>query len=135
MSKLHRVGAIIKNKENIVLIHRVKNGEEYYAIPGGAIDQGETPIAAIKREINEELGLKLTSCKIILDSDSHDRRDYYFSATTADTKIIVTGEMEVKHLYNPVDLFEPLWVNKNTINKLLVIYPESGRQLVLNLLQ
>lgn len=133
MPKLRRVGAIIQNGKNVVLIHRVKDGQEYYAIPGGAIELGEEPKAAVLREVSEELGLKLDTCKFIVEIDSDDRQDYYFSCTTTDTKFIVTGS-EKKYLNNPEKLFDPQWVNKTNINHNLKIYPENGRSFVINLL-
>jgi len=134
MPKLHRVGAIIQNGENIVLIHRIKNGEEYYAIPGGAIEKKETPDAAVLREIREELGLCLDSYKFIVEVDEANRQDSYFACATKDTKFIVSG-LEKKYLDSPDKLFEPQWINKNNLNKGLLIYPENGRQLVLDLLK
>ena len=41
-------GVIIKNNK-ILLIHRLKKGEEYFVLPGGGIEDGETPEATIKR--------------------------------------------------------------------------------------
>ena len=49
---------IIKNKE-ILLMHRIKNNNEYYAIIGGTIDSGETPEQTAVREIKEETNLDI----------------------------------------------------------------------------
>ncbi|MBP9817669.1 NUDIX domain-containing protein [Candidatus Shapirobacteria bacterium] len=134
MSKIHRVGAIIQNGKDIVLIHRVKNGEEYYAIPGGGIEVDEAPETALLREIKEELGLKIDSYSFVKAVDSPNRHDYYFHCTTKDTEFVVTGP-EKKYLNIPEKLFEPKWVNKDNLNKNLKIYPENGRDLIINILK
>ena len=52
-----RAGVILFNPETkqILLIHRWKNGEEYFVIPGGGAESGETAVQAAQREIQEEL--------------------------------------------------------------------------------
>lgn len=52
---------IIENGK--VLLNREKEedgkGEEYFMLPGGQMDPGETPEEACKREVMEELGLEI----------------------------------------------------------------------------
>lgn len=55
-----RVRAIIIEDEKVLLMHRVKNGLEYWAFPGGAIDEvDKTPKEALVRECLEELGVEV----------------------------------------------------------------------------
>jgi ADP-ribose pyrophosphatase YjhB (NUDIX family) len=37
-----RAGAFIVDKGKILLIHRFFQGREYYVIPGGGVEEGET---------------------------------------------------------------------------------------------
>ena len=57
-----RAGVILFNPQTkqILLIHRWKNGEEYFVIPGGGAESGETAVQAAQREIQEELGWNLS---------------------------------------------------------------------------
>ena len=54
---------IIDKKGNLLVQKRVKTAHKFpnmWANTGGAVDAGETPIAAAIREIKEELGLTIT---------------------------------------------------------------------------
>ncbi len=46
-----------------------KKNEDYYFFPGGHIEFGETSKEALKREIMEELGVKVESCEFIGGSE------------------------------------------------------------------
>lgn len=55
------VRAIVVRDGKILLIHRNKFGSEYYTLPGGGIDAGESAEQALKREIQEECGFTVLS--------------------------------------------------------------------------
>lgn len=53
-------------KDNKVLVTKYKEGnrkEGYYDIPGGKIEEGETPEETVIREMKEETGLKVKKLK------------------------------------------------------------------------
>ena len=53
------VACIIVNKNNEILLINLMSFEyQYFSLPGGGIDNGETKIDALKRELFEELGLE-----------------------------------------------------------------------------
>ncbi|MGW0121726.1 NUDIX hydrolase [Streptomyces sp. NPDC003327] len=55
-----RVAAALFNGEEIALIHRTKDGQDQYTLPGGNVEPGEPIRQALARELDEELGLDLT---------------------------------------------------------------------------
>lgn len=59
-TRLNLTTALIVDAVNRVLMVR-KCGTEYFMQPGGKIGQGETAEQALIREIQEELGVKITS--------------------------------------------------------------------------
>lgn len=123
-----RVNVLVRNKNRFVLIFRHKNNQDYYAIPGGGIEVGETPEVAAKREIDEELGLHLKNTKLVSEIKTDTRNDFNFISETSDTKINVTGP-EIKHLDMAEDLFKPEWHTKDSFRRDIEIYPQSGREM------
>jgi len=123
-----RVSVLVTKGDQFVLIFRHKNNEDYYAIPGGGIEAGETPEGAAKREIDEELGLSLYDLKFISEIKTDTRHDFNFLGETSDTKINVTGP-ELKHLDMAEDLFKPEWHTKDSFRRDIEIYPQSGREM------
>jgi 8-oxo-dGTP diphosphatase len=55
-----RVRGIIIDDGKIVLIERVKGDNTYYIFPGGGVEEGETILQALHREMKEELGVEIS---------------------------------------------------------------------------
>ena len=52
-----RVSALLRWNGRILLCRQEKPGKEYWLLPGGGIDGGESLTEALRRELREELGL------------------------------------------------------------------------------
>jgi len=59
------VGAIIRNDSGELLMIDRLNPPFGFACPAGHIDEGEEPLTAVLREVKEETGLSIVSCKEI----------------------------------------------------------------------
>jgi ADP-ribose pyrophosphatase YjhB (NUDIX family) len=53
-----RVSAILRWQGRVLLCRQEKPGKEYWLLPGGGVDGGETLIEALRRELREELGIE-----------------------------------------------------------------------------
>ena len=52
-----RVSAILLWQGRVLLCRQEKPGKEYWLLPGGGVDVGESLIEALRRELREELGI------------------------------------------------------------------------------
>lgn len=98
-------GILIKNRR--VLLHKSKR-YNYFAAPGGRIEDGESPQRALIRELHEEIGLNLTEA----DLKPFGR----FNATIRETGVPITMEVFlVKRWSGPInpqsEIKEIKWVN------------------------
>jgi len=78
------VGAVIIHQEKVLLILRGNPpSKDFWAIPGGRVELGETLQAAAEREVREETGLAVQADEIIytfdaIERDEQDRVRYHY---------------------------------------------------------
>ncbi|MFE6667329.1 NUDIX domain-containing protein [Streptomyces sp. NPDC057697] len=73
-----RAGAVVIRDEHMLLIGFEEDGQPYYEIPGGGVEEGETPRAAVIRELREESGLRGEVVTEVARVWKDDRREHYF---------------------------------------------------------
>lgn len=81
--KFIAAGAIIFDEDGRILLVK-PNYRDYWSIPGGVSDEGESPRQTCEREVFEEIGLKLTCDKLLLvdhlflKSEQEDSLKFFF---------------------------------------------------------
>jgi ADP-ribose pyrophosphatase YjhB (NUDIX family) len=53
-----RVSALLRWQGRILLIRHEKPGKEYWLLPGGGVNSGESLVDALRRELREEVGIE-----------------------------------------------------------------------------
>ena len=89
-----RAAALIFNDgHELLLMLRRKNGKTYATLPGGGIEDGETPAGACAREVLEEVNLTVKVGEQVLELDNRHgdkhSHEYYFLCQ------IESGEMRL----------------------------------------
>ncbi len=104
-----RVAAIIIKNDKLLLMHRFKNGEEYYTLLGGSIEDGENLEQALVREIKEEANLDVDNLEFLWQFDNRGREDNYFLVKNFLGELKL-GEPELSR-QNENNKYIPIWVN------------------------
>ena len=52
-----RVSALLRWRDRILLCRHEKPGREYWLLPGGGVNSGESLVDALRRELSEEVGI------------------------------------------------------------------------------
>jgi ADP-ribose pyrophosphatase YjhB (NUDIX family) len=52
-----RVSAVLRWQDRILLCRHEKPGREYWLLPGGGVNSGESLVDALRRELREEVGI------------------------------------------------------------------------------
>jgi 8-oxo-dGTP diphosphatase len=91
-----RASAIIINKRHILLIHRIRSGQDYYVFPGGRIEKGENAEEACIREVLEETGLRTAWLQPAFDYANPSRMAHYFFVQTHPGMLTLGGPEALK---------------------------------------
>ncbi len=107
-----RARAVILHEQKLLVVkHRPE--ADYYALPGGHMDPGETPQECVKREIMEELGItpelgRLLYVHTFRDKGVVDTVEFFFEVTNGVEYLLFEDE-ERTHAF---ELAEVRWVSK-----------------------
>ena len=100
-----------------------------WALPGGRIDQGETPEATALRELDEELGLRLGPDAVLGRLDDYATRSGYVM-----TPVVVWGGAHVELTPNPAEVAHAYRIGLHQLcregSPRFVTIPESDRPVV-----
>ncbi len=119
--KKPRASVAIVRGNTVLLIRRTRKGERYYILPGGGIEEGETPWVAAVREAKEELGIRMTDGREIGTFAYPDsNRTEYVHAALLDAESREPRWRE-QHKVLPDNRFDPVWTNLDEVPALTMV--------------
>ena len=119
---------IIENNEILLMFRRkIKDGikQEYYAIPGGGKEEGETLEENVIRELKEEFNVDIKLNGFIGKRETEKTIEYFFSASIIKGTPTLSGE-ELERM-TPDNYYEVRKVSLDDINNIDV----KGVELIL----
>ena len=125
-----RSSAIIIRENKILLIHRKKNGQEYWTFPGGGVEEGETESQAVIREVKEETNLHVQSVKLAFTNDIDGNKHLFYFCEVNDGDASLGGEEKEKN--SEENSYELEWIDLIKLNELNLV-PENAKQKILKL--
>lgn len=127
-----RASAIVIKDDRILLIHRKKEGKEYWVFPGGGIEEGEKGEETVLRELREETGLKGKVTKMAFGDFNFNATHPFYLVGVADTEVKL-GVPELER-NSKDDWYNPEWVSLDKLSSLNLL-PESAKIKVIKLLR
>jgi len=130
-----RAVAIIIRDDKLLVFHRIKDGEEYYAFPGGSVEDGETREEAVVRELKEEMCIDIKIDKFLFsfyvspNRSDHGRTNYYYLITEFSGIPALGGPEKERHAQG--DQFFIHWMSIKDIAKTNNLYTKKERDQLL----
>lgn len=121
---MFRSRAIIIRKNHIALIKRQRDGQEYFVIPGGGMEPGETPEQTAIRESREELGLAIAIERLLVKIIFHGREQYYFLARATGGRFGTGAGPEMTGKYPPErGTYTQVWIPLHEVGQINLFPP------------
>jgi 8-oxo-dGTP pyrophosphatase MutT (NUDIX family) len=120
-----RVGALMRRGDKVLLIHRFKNGEEYWVLPGGGVEDEESLEIALAREVMEETSLEVDSFALLGMHDHDDGSQHIFYEVITSGEPVLGGPE--KENMNDRNVYILEWVDKEIAKSLISLFPEEVR--------
>jgi 8-oxo-dGTP diphosphatase len=137
MERISARAIIFTDDSKLVLIHRKWRGEEYWVTPGGGVEIGESLQDALKREIQEEIGIDVTIGDLVLEvaKDVHERHSIQkFFLCQYVSGDIGTGIDTAITNSTPENFSEVVLAGFEDVQQLNIV-PEEARELILNMMK
>ena len=129
LQKNRASGVIVKN-HSVLLIHRFSDGKEYWVLPGGAVEAGETNEEALDREMKEELCIEVKNKNFLFEIEYLGRKEYHYSITEyiGEPKL---GGLELERS-NSENQYILTWVPLEKVKEIKVLYPKGIVEKIIN---
>jgi ADP-ribose pyrophosphatase YjhB (NUDIX family) len=108
------------------LVRHRKHGQEYWLLPGGGVEPGETMAAAARRELFEETGLEGEIGRLVVVCESIDPRDQRHIIHVAFAATVNAGTLQPGYDGRLVDA---AWLPVEQLGR-LPLFPAIGGDLL-----
>jgi 8-oxo-dGTP diphosphatase len=129
VKKILGARVIVIEKSKILLMHRHKKGKEYFVLPGGIIEPGETPEETMVREAMEETSLKISKYKLFAEVEDDYHHDHYYLAEEYSGEPKLGNGPEIER-QSPENQYKLEWMPLKKLPS-IVFYPEQMKKKII----
>lgn len=127
------VRAIVIKDNMLLVMHRNKFGQEFYALVGGGIDRGEDQLQALQREIMEEASMVVTNPTLVIVEDAGDmfgiQYIYVCDWVSGEPALAPTSEEAQIHKAGQ-NLYTPMWLPLDVLAEVKLLPSELHQLLI-----
>ena len=122
-----RCAAVIVRNDDILLVKHEKGGREYWLLPGGGLELGETMAQAAERELREECGVTIRCGRVLFIAETLEPNHGRHIVNVVFLGELLAGE---PHLATKGDarLVGVAWVNREELER-RTFFPDFRKQL------
>jgi len=123
---------ILMEKDGLVLmIYRLRDGHEYYTLPGGGVEGDESVEQAALRELKEETSIMGKIEQKVFDFTDSNRREHQILSCiyiSGEPQLSIDSPENIKK--SESNIHKPMWVDQKQIPN-LTIWPDGTKQLLI----
>ncbi len=125
--------AIIIEDGKLLVIRRDKENSQYFTLPGGVIANNETAEEAVRREIHEETGLRITSARLVFiekHPEPYNEQHIFLCATAPHGEVAIQAASE-EDMLNKLGFnsHTPVWIPTALLPRLPFLTPHLGEMI------
>lgn len=129
--------AIVFIDRKVVLIHRKRDGVEYWVTPGGKVEEGEMIEEAVKREVREEVGIDVQVGEKALQVTNHvyeeDNEQHFFECSYLSGEIGSGTDHRMANS-DPSDTSKVVLIAAEEVRNLNIVPPEA-KSIIIDLMR
>jgi mutator protein MutT len=136
-----RAGGVCILDNKILLIHRInldkeKDSQEYYVLPGGSVESGETVEEAVAREMKEETDIIVEVKEVFLEMEEEvldkgfKKHCYYICGYISGEANLREDSEEAKEMKEGIHFYKPVWIDLKDLRGLTIFPVEVMNKLV-----
>jgi len=129
--------AIIIENDKILVMHRSKEGSEYFTLVGGRVNEDESLEDGVKREVREETGLEVINTQQVFYEEHPEpyNHQYIFLCEVSPHGDVSLQEYSEENMLNRLqtNIHTPIWVPVNSFGHLPFRTPQLQEAIVKSL--
>ena len=124
--------AVIIKDDKVLLMRRIKDGRQFFVLPGGGVKIKENLESAAVRVIREEFDLEIKIDTFLFRMENQGRTEFYFLVKSFEGEPRISGE--IRQIINENNQYHLQWKKLNTLDKLSSLRPTEARKKIQRLL-